>query len=157
MAWWHMEPGICTRRDNWQSDLWRMRDQYIPLLGSPGQVKLPVGQVDLSIDFFHILYKQIINFIIVEVGAVKHLRYVEPWGLMSNFVTLFCWVQGILGTVITTIMSMCSTCKELRTQFMFCFCPYPSWRRLGDKPLSEPMLAELADAYMPTLPQWVNP
>ena len=32
------------------------------------------------------------------------------------------------------------------------------WRRTGNKPLSEPMMTQLNDAYMcVTRPQWVNP
>ena len=53
----------------------KVRAQHIPLPEGLGQVKLPVGQVDLSQVFFNIPHKQSARLrkcVILEVKQVKH-------------------------------------------------------------------------------------
>ena len=49
------------------------RARHIPLTDGQGHVKLPITQVHMSNVSFYILYKEIENGIILEVGEVKNV------------------------------------------------------------------------------------
>ena len=63
------------------------RAHYFPLLDGPGQVKLPVGQVDLSNFCFFILYKQIEELQNSIGRAKKNLRKGECYA--GNTINMF--------------------------------------------------------------------
>ena len=62
IPWWNCHVMRRQVFSNNGIDYWLTRARRFPLPDSPGQVKLPVGQVDLDRFFFFISYKQIKEF-----------------------------------------------------------------------------------------------